>query len=80
MQAALDQDLPPDIHERTMKRLSILHRRQGNHAAAISLWWQAAADRSIFAHEELAKHFEHREHDPADRHRHTRLAGSRQTV
>ncbi|MCH7663337.1 MAG: ribonuclease H-like domain-containing protein [Chloroflexi bacterium] len=63
MQAALDKDMSPDIQARTIKRLSILHRRQGNHDAAISLWWQAAADRSIFAHEELAKHYEHRAHD-----------------
>ena len=63
MQAALDQELPPDIRDRTMRRLSILHRRQGDHDAAISLWWQAAADRSIYAHEELAKHYEHRAHD-----------------
>lgn len=74
MQQALDQDLPGKIHTRTLKRLSFLHRRAGNHSAALSLWGQAAADRHIFAHEELAKHCEHRDHNYAEAIRWTQAA------
>jgi uncharacterized protein YprB with RNaseH-like and TPR domain len=74
MQQALDQNLPSDIHNRTLKRLSFLHRRGGNHPAALSLWGQAAADRHIYAHEELAKHYEHREHNYVEAQRWTQSA------
>lgn len=63
MQTALDRDLSDDLHQRLLKRLSLLHRRRGDYDAALSLWYQAAADRRIYAHEELAKHYEHRTRD-----------------
>jgi uncharacterized protein YprB with RNaseH-like and TPR domain len=60
---SLEQDLPPEIHAQTVKRLSYLHRRMGELPEALSLWWQAAADREIYAHEELAKYYEHQAKD-----------------
>ena len=57
----LDQEMPGDARQQVIKRLSFLHKRRGEMPQALSLWWQAAADREIYAHEELAKHFEHTE-------------------
>ncbi|MFC1936813.1 ribonuclease H-like domain-containing protein, partial [Chloroflexota bacterium] len=59
----LEQDLPPETYQATVKRLSYLHRRLGELPEALSLWWQAASDREIYAHEELAKYYEHRAKD-----------------
>jgi uncharacterized protein YprB with RNaseH-like and TPR domain len=58
---SLEQDLPLETRSATVKRLSFLHKRRDEIPNAVSLWWQAASDREIYAHEELAKHFEHRE-------------------
>ncbi|MEK6256199.1 MAG: ribonuclease H-like domain-containing protein, partial [Chloroflexota bacterium] len=63
MKQALDLELPTELYQRTLMRLARLHKRKENHDDAISLWWQAAADRQIYAHEELAKFYEHREHN-----------------
>lgn len=57
----LDQEMPADARQQVIKRLSYLHKRRGELPQALSLWWQAAADREIYAHEELAKHYEHTE-------------------
>lgn len=58
---SLDGDLPDQIRSTTSQRLSMLHKRRGEMPLAISLWLQAAADRDISAHVELAKYFEHTE-------------------
>jgi uncharacterized protein YprB with RNaseH-like and TPR domain len=58
---SLEQDLPPETRSATVRRFSLLQKRRDEIPNAVSLWWQAAADREIYAHEELAKHFEHRE-------------------
>lgn len=60
---SLEQELPPEAHHQTVKRLSYLQRRRGVLPEALSLWWQAAADRQIYAHEELAKYYEHQAKD-----------------
>jgi uncharacterized protein YprB with RNaseH-like and TPR domain len=57
--ACLEQDLPANAHQQVLKRLSFLQKRRGDLPQALSLWWQAAADREIYAHEELAKYYEH---------------------
>ena len=64
--ACLDQDLPLDAHQQVMKRLSFLQKRRGDLSQALSLWWQAAADREMYAHEELAKYYEHTEKNFAE--------------
>jgi uncharacterized protein YprB with RNaseH-like and TPR domain len=61
LERSLEQDLPPEVHQQTVKRLSFIQKRRGELPLAISLWWQAAADRQIYAHEELAKFYEHQE-------------------
>ena len=60
---SLEHDLPQEVRVHTSKRLSLLQKRRGESDLALSLWWQAAAEREIYAHEELAKHYEHKEHN-----------------
>jgi uncharacterized protein YprB with RNaseH-like and TPR domain len=62
----LEHDLPADAQHAVLHRLSFLHKRSGDLPQALSLWWQAAADREIYAHEELAKYYEHTEKDFAE--------------
>jgi len=62
-QHALTQNLPEESYWDTLRRLSLMQRRQGNWAAALELWQQAAAGRQIYAHVELAKHYEHQVRD-----------------
>ncbi len=59
----LEQELPDEIRTRTVKRLSYIYRRLDQLPEALSLWWQAVADREIYAHEELAKYYEHKARD-----------------
>ena len=61
--ACLQAELPEEIHNDTLHRLSLLHKRNNNHQAAIPLWEQAAARNEIYAYEELAKYFEHHTQD-----------------
>ncbi len=46
-----------------LERLSILQKRRGDRDEAVRLWEQAAAQGHVYAHVELAKHFEHRLRD-----------------
>lgn len=55
----LKAELPEDLYNDTLIRLSLLHKRNNNYTAAIPLWEQAALRRIIYAYEELAKYFEH---------------------
>ena len=48
-----------------VKRLSILQKRRGDVEQAVQLWEGAAENGHIYAHVELAKHFEHRIRDYA---------------
>jgi uncharacterized protein YprB with RNaseH-like and TPR domain len=62
-ETCLKADLPEDIYNDTLLRLSLLHKRNNNYNAAVPLWEQAASRRRIFAYEELAKYFEHHAQD-----------------
>lgn len=55
----LQANLPEDIFNDTLQRLSILHKRNNNYAEAIPLWEQAVVRNQIYAYEELAKYYEH---------------------
>ncbi len=46
-----------------VERLSHLQKRRGDIGEAVRLWEQAAAQGHIYAHVELAKHYEHRVRD-----------------
>ncbi|MBC6939916.1 MAG: hypothetical protein DWB59_07815, partial [Anaerolineae bacterium] len=46
-----------------VERLSRLQKRRGDLDEAVRLWEQAAAQGHIYAHVELAKHYEHRVRD-----------------
>jgi len=56
-------DLPEESYWHIQRRLSFVHRRRGDLAAAIDIWQQAAAGRQIYAHVELAKICEHKQRD-----------------
>jgi uncharacterized protein YprB with RNaseH-like and TPR domain len=56
-------DLPEEHHGVTQQRLSFLHKRRHNWTAAIELWQLAAERGQIYAHVELAKFYEHKQHD-----------------
>jgi uncharacterized protein YprB with RNaseH-like and TPR domain len=62
-EACIKAPLPEDIYHDTLLRLSFLYKRNDNYAAAVPLWEQAAAQRRIYAYEELAKYFEHHAQD-----------------
>jgi hypothetical protein len=61
LERGLEQELPQEVHQQAVKMLSFIQKRRGEMPLALSLWWQAAADREIYAHEELAKYYEHTE-------------------
>ncbi len=62
--SALDRgDLPQDVFWDVSKRLSYVFKRQGDLNSARGLWEEAASHGFIFACEELAKYFEHKERD-----------------
>lgn len=46
-----------------VKRLSILQKKRGDVSQAVSLWERAAEQGHIYAHIELAKHYEHKLRD-----------------
>ena len=56
-------DLPEEHYWLTQQRLSFLHKRSQNMAAAIEVWELAADGRQIYAHVELAKFYEHKQRD-----------------
>jgi len=63
IELSLQDGLPTERHLTTVKRLSLLHRRMGNYEAALELWQEAADHRQVYAHVEIAKHYEHRQRD-----------------
>lgn len=63
LELSLEHEMPVDARKQVMRRLSFIHKRRGEMPLALSLWWQAAADREIYAHEELAKYYEHTENN-----------------
>lgn len=62
-QGLIRDDLPEESFWKTQRRLSFLHRRRGDLAAAVELWQHAAKGRQIYAHVELAKFYEHQRRD-----------------
>ena len=67
-------DLPEEHYWLTQQRLSFVYRRQGDYAAAVAVWEQAADGRQIYAHVELAKFYEHKQRDPAQAKQWTEVA------
>ena len=60
---ALKRKLPPRILRKVLFYWSYMEKRRENLSVAIELWEQAAAEKEIFAHIELAKYYEHRTKD-----------------
>ena len=65
-QRALAFGLPPEADRLARRELAQLARRQGDYARANALWENLLGDSSdgIYAYEQLAIHYEHRERDP----------------
>lgn len=56
----LNLELPTDIHRQAVYRWSIMEKRRENIEKSIKLWQDAAEYEELYAHEELAKVFEHK--------------------
>ena len=59
----LEMALDEDDFWKAVHRLSVLQKRRGDIKSAVGLWEQAAAQGHVYAHVELAKHYEHRQRD-----------------
>jgi uncharacterized protein YprB with RNaseH-like and TPR domain len=59
----LERDLPEAAYWEATQRLSFVHKRRDNLAAAVQRWREAADGGQIYAHVELAKFYEHRMRD-----------------
>jgi uncharacterized protein YprB with RNaseH-like and TPR domain len=62
-QRGLHDDLPDRIRNQAFQRWSIMEKRRNNLEQSIGLWKTAAESKEIYAHEELAKAFEHKIND-----------------
>jgi hypothetical protein len=62
-QKALHKELEEDLYWDTIERYSFLLKRKGDWDAALTLWMQAAENKALYAFEELAKFYEHRQKD-----------------
>jgi hypothetical protein len=60
----LQMNLSQEHFWEAVRRLAVLQKRRGDFTQAIPLWEQAAAEGHVYAFVELAKYFEHRQHDP----------------
>ncbi len=58
-QSSLAADLPGRSRLEAIFRLSFIHKRAGNYPEALQLWQQAAEQGELYAHEEIAKYYEH---------------------
>ena len=56
----LEMPLDKDDFRKAVRRLSVLQKRRGNLDEAVRWWEQAAEQSRVYAHVELAKHYEHR--------------------
>lgn len=56
----LDMSIEEDDFWKAVRRLSVLQKRRGDLDEAVRWWEQAAEQGHIYAHVELAKHYEHR--------------------
>ena len=59
----LEMPIEEDDFCKAVRRLSVLQKRRGDLEEAVHWWKQAAEQGHIYAHVELAKHFEHRKKD-----------------
>jgi hypothetical protein len=59
----MQADLPDEVMLIAMQRLALIHKRQDNLSAAVTLWEEAARRQHLHAHIELAKYYEHRTQD-----------------
>jgi uncharacterized protein YprB with RNaseH-like and TPR domain len=66
LEHGLTHDLTEANFGSALERLSHLQKRRGDLGEAVRLWEQAAAQGHIYAHVELAKHYEHRVRDMAE--------------
>jgi uncharacterized protein YprB with RNaseH-like and TPR domain len=62
-ESGLNYELPDSIRNQAFLRWSIMEKRRNNLEKSIGLWKTAAGFKEIYAHEELAKVFEHRTKD-----------------
>jgi len=60
----LQMELSQDYFWEAVRRLAVLQKRRGDFTQAVPLWEQAAAEGHVYAFVELAKYYEHRQHDP----------------
>ena len=58
-ECGLAKDLSEEVLVAAVRRLSYLQRRRGQTVAALELWRLAAGARQVYAHEALAKFYEH---------------------
>jgi hypothetical protein len=58
-QKGLEGDLAEEVFVDAVRRLSFLQRRRGQTLAALELWRRAAHGHQVYAHEALAKFYEH---------------------
>jgi hypothetical protein len=61
----LERGIPEPLFWDSLERLSFLYKRGNRYEQAILLWEKAARQGLLYAHEELAKYYEHIGHDPA---------------
>jgi hypothetical protein len=61
----LERGMPEPLFWDSLERLSFLYKRAAKYELAIPLWEKAARQGLLYAHEELAKFYEHIGHDPA---------------
>jgi uncharacterized protein YprB with RNaseH-like and TPR domain len=60
---ALDGALPREQTRRTRQQLALIHKRREEWPSALALWQEAAAEGEVYACVELAKYWEHRQHN-----------------
>ena len=60
----LERGMPESLFWDSLERLSFLYKRGDRYELAIPLWEKAARQGLLYAHEELAKYYEHIGHDP----------------
>jgi uncharacterized protein len=59
----LEMKIPEGDFWQAVRRLSHLQKRRGDLETAVRLWQQAADNGHVYAHVELAKHYEHAQRD-----------------
>jgi uncharacterized protein YprB with RNaseH-like and TPR domain len=62
----LEMELPEADFWLAVQRLSHLQKRRGDLETAVDLWERAAGQGHVYAHVELAKHYEHQSRDYAE--------------